>query len=202
MQKFPESAVCRYSGAIIAIVLSTAVRLVLDPFLGNPFPVATHFLAVLVVAGYAGRGSALLATGLCTITSAYFIVPPRLTLWVEGIENQSGLLLYLLVGGGIALLGGASRSARQKAEADAHLAVRQREQLRIPWWNGSKKCSTIQRVSEHPPGDRCIRARGRFEVKPFLFLVEDARDSAKPPENTAVPPRRILQLRGQSSARR
>jgi PAS domain S-box-containing protein len=131
MQKFPESALLRYSGAIIAIFLSTAVRLMLDPFLGNLFPVATHFLAVLVVAGYAGRGPALLATGLGALTSAYFIVPPRLTLWVEGIENQSGLLLYLLVGGGIALLGGALRSARQKAEAEAHEAVRQREQLRI-----------------------------------------------------------------------
>lgn len=34
------------------------------------------------------------------------------------------------------------------------------------------------------------------------LLVEDARESAKRPENTAVPPRRILQLRGQGSARR
>ena len=78
MQKFPESALLRYSGAIIAIFLSTAVRLVLDPFLGNLFPVATHFLAVLVVAGYAGRGPALLATGLGSthIGILYCSAPP------------------------------------------------------------------------------------------------------------------------------
>ena len=49
---------------------------------------------------------------------------------VQGFENRAGLVLYFAVGVGIALLGGALRDARRRAEADADEAVRQREQLR------------------------------------------------------------------------
>ena len=97
----------RYGSAVIGVALATVARLALDPVLGDLFPFATLFFAVLVVAGYAGRGPALLATVLGALASARFLLPPRDGFAVHGVENQAGLVLYLTIGLGIALLGGA-----------------------------------------------------------------------------------------------
>ncbi len=126
-----SSATVRYGFAPVAVVAAVAARLVLDPILGDLFPFATLFLAVLVVAGSAGRGPAALAVGLGAVAMARFLLPPRNSLWVDGFENRAGLVLYCVVGSGIALLGGALRDARRRAGAEAAEAVRQREQVRI-----------------------------------------------------------------------
>ncbi len=131
MRNVTRSAVLRYGSAIVAVVVSNIARLALDPFLGNRFPFATHFLAILVIACYAGLAPALVATGLGAASSIYLLMTPRPTLWIEGVENLFGMVLFLTVGVGIALLGGALRGARQVAEAEAEEAVRRREQSRI-----------------------------------------------------------------------
>ena len=69
MQNSSRSALLRYGGAVVAVFLATLARLALDPALGDLFPFATMFLAVLIVAGYAGRGPALLTTGLGAVAS-------------------------------------------------------------------------------------------------------------------------------------
>jgi hypothetical protein len=72
-----RSTLLRYGGAGFAVLLATAARLALDPVLGDLFPFATLFFAVLLVAGYGGRGPALLATGLGAAVSARLLLPPR-----------------------------------------------------------------------------------------------------------------------------
>ncbi len=72
-----DSRSLRYVLAVAAVVLATAARLALDTLLGESFPFATLFLAILVVAGLGGRGPALLATGLGALASARFLLPPR-----------------------------------------------------------------------------------------------------------------------------
>ncbi len=131
MLSLPRSTWPRYGLAVASVVVAVAIRLALDPVLGDLFPFATLFFAVLIVAGYAGHGPALLATGLGAVLSARFLLPPRDSLTVRGVENQAGLALYLVVGLGIALFGGALRDARKRARRDADEAVQQREQLRI-----------------------------------------------------------------------
>src|SRR4051794_4513178 len=126
-----RTPVLRYVVAASAVLRATAARLALDPVLGDLFPFATLFFAVLVVAGYGGRGPALLATGLGAVVSARFLLPPRNSFLLQGAEYRSGLVLYLAVGAGISLLGGALREARRRAEGNADEAVRQSEQLRI-----------------------------------------------------------------------
>ncbi len=87
------------------MILAVVVRRALDPVLGGLFPFATLFFAVLLVAGYAGRGPALLITVIGAVLSARFLLPPKGSFTVDGFENQAGLVLYLLVGGGIARTG-------------------------------------------------------------------------------------------------
>ena len=50
-----------YGSALIAVVLATVIRLVLDPFLGDPFPFLTFFIAIIFAAWYGGYGPSLLA---------------------------------------------------------------------------------------------------------------------------------------------
>ncbi|WP_435008958.1 hybrid sensor histidine kinase/response regulator [Tundrisphaera lichenicola] len=131
MTNTSSSTLARYGGALLAVILATAVRLVLDPVLGDLFPFATMFLAVLVVAAYAGRGPALLTVGLGAIASVQFLLPPRGRFAVESLEARAGLVLYSAVGLGIAMLGGALRAAWLRAESSSEQDHRRREQLRI-----------------------------------------------------------------------
>ena len=106
----------RYGCAALSIALATCIRLLLDPVLGNQFPYATFFFAVLLTAWYGGFGPALAAVIFGALSSAYFLIPPRGTFAVEGWDQQAGMVLYLTTSLGIALLGGAMRTAQQRAE--------------------------------------------------------------------------------------
>lgn len=131
MQSPPRTALLRYGAAVAAVILAVLVRLALDPALGDLFPFTILYFAILIVAGYGGRGPALLATVLGALATVRFLLPPRGSFALRGVENQAGLALYLAVGSGIALLGGPLRDARKRARADADEAVGQREQLWI-----------------------------------------------------------------------
>lgn len=131
MQRPFRSIWLRYVGAILAVILAELVRLTLDPVLGSRYTFTLLYLPILLVAGSWGRGPALLATALGGFLSAYFMLPPRRSVWVESIDDQVGLLLYAVVGVGIAVLGGALREARRRAEGHAVEADRGRQQLRI-----------------------------------------------------------------------
>jgi PAS domain S-box-containing protein len=48
-----------------------------------------------------------------------FLLPPRDSFAVTGFENQAGLVLYLVVGTGIAVLGGLMHRSRERALAGA-----------------------------------------------------------------------------------
>lgn len=87
----------RSGSAVLAVVVATATRRALDPLLGDLSPFATLFFGPLLVAGYAGRGPALLATGIGAVAPARFLLPPRDGLAVEGFEDRAGLVFYLAV---------------------------------------------------------------------------------------------------------
>ncbi len=116
MPKTYRSLALRYGVAAGSIALATWFRLLLDPALGIQFPYATLFFAVLVTAWYGGFGPALAAVVLGTLSSTYFLIPPRGSFGVEGSDQLVGLALYVAIGFGIATLGGAMRSAQQSVQ--------------------------------------------------------------------------------------
>ena len=119
----------RYVAAVGAVAVATILRLMLDPWLGERFPFATLFFAVLVVAWYGGFGPALAASLLGAVASAWFLLGPRYSFAVAGLEDQLGLLLYLCVSLGMALLGAAMSASRRRAQSLASIAVKQRQEL-------------------------------------------------------------------------
>ena len=120
-----------YGVAALVVVAAIALRLSLDPILGTRFPFATVFFAVLVSAWVGGFGPALFATALGAAGSLWFLVEPRQRLWPADVESGGGLLLYLAVSVGIALIGRGMRRARREAEAEAAEAAASREALRV-----------------------------------------------------------------------
>ena len=120
-----------YAVAVGSMFAATLLRLLLDPALGDRFPFATLFFAVLLSAWFGGFGPALLASGLGSLASAWLLLPPRYALGIGRPEDQWGLILYAAVSVGIALIGGAMRRARRSAETDAAALALQRERLSV-----------------------------------------------------------------------
>jgi PAS domain S-box-containing protein len=127
----PTATARRYGFAVVAVVTAVIARRALDPWLGGSFPIALLFLAVLVVAHQSGRGPALLATALGGLGAATFLMAPFGSPLVAGFENRAGLVLYAFVGTGIALLGGALREAKGRAEENLEMADRRLQELQI-----------------------------------------------------------------------
>jgi PAS domain S-box-containing protein len=104
--------VLRYGCAVASIALATWARLLLDPVLGKQAPYSILLFAVLVTASFGGVWPALLAVLLGSFSADYFVVEPRGSLGLTGADEYVTWALYWLVGIGIALLGGAMRTAR------------------------------------------------------------------------------------------
>ncbi len=115
MRQWKSSPAMQYGFAAGCIALAIAGRLLLDPVLGDEFPYTLCLLAILVSAWVGGLGPALFAVFLGGLLSDYFVLPPRGEFIVLGLDQQVGLGLYLLVGGGVASLGGAMRSGERRA---------------------------------------------------------------------------------------
>ena len=184
MNRSLHTNVIRYGSAVIGVLLATIARLALDPVLGDMFPFATLFFAVLIVAGYGGRGPALLATVLGAVASARFLLPPRDSFAVHGVENQAGLVLYLAISLGIAILGGAMQSARRRAEAHAEEAVRQREQSQITLasigdavlvTDSEGRVTSVNPVAEALTGWSASEAAGQPLPSVFRIVNEESR---------------------------
>ena len=119
--------VSRYAVAVVVVALATGVRLLLTPWIGDQFPFATLFLAVLIAAWYGGFWPGLTSSVAGAAASALFLLPdgPVLT-----FPNKVGLVLYLIVSVAIAALGGVMRAARLRADALANAALKREEALR------------------------------------------------------------------------
>jgi PAS domain S-box-containing protein len=128
----PRNKALGYALALGGVTLATGLRVMAEPWLGLHFPFATLFLAVTATAVYGGFGPGLAAIAFGLFAAIRFLLPPfdDSTVVVEGIENQTGLALYVLVSLGLILLGNGVRRARNRAEAIALQASRDRDQMR------------------------------------------------------------------------
>ncbi len=152
----------RYGIAVLSVGGATILRLLLDPFLIDKFPFATMFLAVALVAWYGGFWPGCTATLLGGLASARFLVPPRTSLAIEGFDNQVGMLLYLAVGLGLSLLGGAVHAARRRTDRMARELKDSQE---------SRQADLQRLVDERTAQLRSIEER-------FHLLVEGTKDYA------------------------
>jgi PAS domain S-box-containing protein len=116
MSRTTRTTLLQYGGALALTTLAVVLRWLLDPLLGDHFPLITLFATVLFVAWYAGRGPALLSLIAGAVAGNYFFFPPRYSFAVGQAEDQIGLALYGLLGVASVGLFESLRNARRRAE--------------------------------------------------------------------------------------
>lgn len=114
-----DASLKRYLCAPVCVAIAVAIRLLLDPWLGDQFALATVFLAATFTAWYAGFLPGLLALALGYVAGDYFIIPPRGALGLADTEQFFFLVRYLVVGAGTTAMGGAAHMLRMRAERTA-----------------------------------------------------------------------------------
>ena len=118
-----------YGVGVLAVLLATAFRLLLDPMLGDLSPFATYTVAIVFVAWYGGFGPTLLTVGLGGLTAVFLFLAPRYNFVIEGLDNLLGVGLYVFVGVAIALVSESHRAAQLQAETSEYQARARQEEL-------------------------------------------------------------------------
>ena len=111
------------AGHVVAVVSTAAavlVRWLLDPWVGNSFPLATLFGAVAVSVWFGGIRPALLTTVVGYLACAYLFIEPRGSFGFSASGPFVGLSMYLvscvfLIGAGEAMQRWGDRTARRWA---------------------------------------------------------------------------------------
>jgi len=116
----PRSAAA-YAMAVAALVAAIGLRLLLDPVLGDAFPLVTLFGAVAGAVRVGGLGPAVLVTFAGYFACNYLFVPPRGMVFLGNAESLVGLAAYLFTCALIVAIGEAMRAARVRADERGEL---------------------------------------------------------------------------------
>jgi PAS domain S-box-containing protein len=190
MTQFSPRILLHYLVAFVSVALATGFRLLLDPLLGNAFPFATLFLAVLFVAWYAGFGPALAATLMGALFAVFLLFRDEPLPTPHGFEQHAGLVLYLVVGLGIAILGGTMHAARHRAEIDAAATSRQHAELQITLQsigdavivtNEAGNVLSLNPIAESLTGWTAAEATGKSLDEVFVIQNEQTRQMVESP---------------------
>src|SRR5678816_1261850 len=101
----------RYVTAILSVALATALRVSLDPLLGDGLPFITLFAAVAVSSWYGGRGTGFLSILLSILAADFFILEPRSSFKVGQPGYLASAVLFAAMSGVIIILIYALRGA-------------------------------------------------------------------------------------------
>jgi len=117
----PGSRWLRYGIAVLAVGLALSARLGLDCLIGQEIhPYVTLYIAVALVAWFAGPQPALTTLALGLIACLWVVVPPRNSLAIRDAQDLIEILICLLVATTViflVLLTRFSHVSRQRAEA-------------------------------------------------------------------------------------
>ena len=116
-----------YGAAMLAVAAATLLRMAMTPLVGSTaVPFVLYFPAVLFAAWYGGFRPATMSIVLSTLAAAYYFTAPQAAARFE-------LLIFVLVGFGMALLSNSQRRALQRADAaeQAERAERRRFEITL-----------------------------------------------------------------------
>ena len=116
----PRAPIVRYALSVGAVILATCLRLLLDPMLGLTTPYITYFLAVVVAGWIGGGGPAAFAVIISAAAASVFFLPPIYSL--SALQNHTaGLVVFMIMGGLIALTCEVMKQMQHRAEQQAEL---------------------------------------------------------------------------------
>jgi PAS domain S-box-containing protein len=124
-----ENVLLRYGVAVLAVGVTFAIKLLLDPVIAQDIPFLLVFGVIMVSAWYGGLGPGLLATAAAGLATDYFFLSPKGSFSLLGLEPVP-LLVFFAEGTLVCLLVEALRAARSRAEGSRLEAERHQERLR------------------------------------------------------------------------
>jgi len=109
-------SVAAYGVAVAALAVAVLFRWLLDPLMGDSFPLVTLFGAVAAAVWLGGYRPALLIVALGYLGCAYLFIEPRGTFGFSESRNLVGLVAYLVTCFIIIGFGEAMRVAQSRFE--------------------------------------------------------------------------------------
>jgi len=107
----------RHGAAVLAVALTVGFRVALTPLIGpTAMPFTLFFVAVWFAAWFGGFRAGALSVALSAVTGAYFFAAPTGTILVSGRDDQTAMLMLVVVGFGMALISRSQRRAVDRAE--------------------------------------------------------------------------------------
>jgi len=98
MRVFSLTRTARYGIAVLSVVIAAALRLALDPILGEAPPYLLFFFPVILAAWYGGLGPGLLATALSLLLGDYLFIAPRYSILRYDVpQDLASLVLVVFV---------------------------------------------------------------------------------------------------------
>lgn len=186
--------------AVLATLLATGLRITLIPLIGAyDEPFITFFPAVLFSSWYCGFPAGVLCLLVSTIAADYFFIYPGNSPLITDRIDQITLVIFVVVGFGMALLSRSQQRAVERAEHETALRrhAEREERAQRQWFettlnsigDGVIATSADGNVEFMNPVAVALTGRNRDEAsgKPvetvFRIIDEDAR---KPVENPAI----------------
>lgn len=124
------SAGWRYSVAILAALVTSLVRVALNPWWGTSFnPYIFFFPAILFSALFAGLRPAWMGIAICGVAVAVWILPPTGSLAVSNPLDLVGLAVFIVIAGLVAWIGAAHRDLIRRGESQAIALVGRQRRL-------------------------------------------------------------------------
>jgi K+-sensing histidine kinase KdpD len=85
-----------YLFAFVSVAVATALRLAIGPYVDG-LQFATYLPAVIITTLISGSGAGLLSVALSCASIAFFVLPPRFSIYVEKPGDVLALFLYTSV---------------------------------------------------------------------------------------------------------
>ena len=128
MLKAYQRPILHYGIALLCVGLAIRVGVLLQPTFGDGFPFAAMIVAVLTAGWRGGFGPGLTTSLLGALALIRFVLNKEGNFSIEGVESQAGIVLYLVVTIGMAIVCGLMRRAVWRAELRTTEVIRALEE--------------------------------------------------------------------------
>jgi len=184
-----------YLLAFVSVGVATALRLAIDPYIeGVQF--ITFFPAVMIATLISGLGAGLFSVVLSVAAAVFFLLPPRLSFYVEEPGDVLALLLFIAVTlSNVALITGMRLSVERRRDQQALEASKDRLEFaldaaqlgwwqydplhRLVWWNTRLK-EMFDVAQDRTDVEEFIRRVHPDDIERVWAAVEAAIDPTNP----------------------
>lgn len=132
MPKAYQRQLLHYGIALLCVLVAIRVGVFFKPTFGDGFPFAAMIVAVMFSGWRGGFGPGLVTSLFGAVALVRFVVDPSGRMHIDGAESQAGVVLYLVVTIGMAVVCGLMRRAVQRAEQrtlEAERALAEKSQI-------------------------------------------------------------------------